>query len=450
MVIKNMNWIDTKNGFIDRSIFVDEEIYQQEMEQVFARSWLFVGHESQIPNAGDFIQTTMGEDPVVVTRAADRSIHVLLNSCRHRGNSVTRANLGNCTSFMCAYHGWTYDLKGELIAIPGFKELYHEDLDMKEWGLISCPNVESFHGLIFANWDTAAPTLLEYMGEYAWFLETRVNPTGNGSELNGGIFKWTMDHNWKFAAENFVGDGYHAAISHKSATMVGHRGLNVGGGLQIQQTNDLARFQRQASPNTFRMATKYGHGAGLQLRDNDAPAVGLDDTGPLAEYSRERYEKLVQLQGKNRAKLSGFNAMFPNFSINSSADQIHVWHPRGPRETESWVYVLVDRGAPQDVKLQLAREAARHFGPSGLFEQDDSDNWRLSTTGARSTIGRRYPLHYNMGLRYNDWMEPKEDLPLRRMGTSGDTNQLNFYRHWQELMQGKSWAELKNQPFERI
>jgi 3-phenylpropionate/trans-cinnamate dioxygenase alpha subunit len=351
---------------------------------------------------------------------------------------------------MCAYHGWTYDTKGGLIAIPGFKELYHEDVEMGQWGLIVCPKVESFHGLIFANWDATAPGLVEYMGDYAWFLETRVNPTGRGSELNGGIFKWTMDHNWKFAADNFVGDGYHAFISHKSATMVGHRGLNVGGGQQLQQTNDLARFQRQASPNTFRMATKYGHGAGLNLRDQDGPPVKPEDAGELAGYSRERYEKMVELQGRNRAKLSGFNCMFPNFSINSSADQIHVWHPRGPLATESWVYVLVDAGAPQGVKTQLALEAARHFGPSGMFEQDDSDNWRLSTTGARSVIGRRHPLHYNMGLRYNDWMEPKEDLPLRRMGTSGDTNQLNFYRHWQELMSGRSWDELQKMPFERV
>lgn len=450
MVIKNVNWVDVENGFIDRNIFTDEEIYQQELEQVFARSWLFVGHESQIPNAGDFVTTTMGEDPVIVARAPDMSIHVLLNSCRHRGNAVTRANLGNCSSFMCAYHGWTYDTKGELIAIPGFKELYHEDLDMKQWGLVTCPQVESFHGLIFANWDPTAPGLVDYMGEYAWFLETRVNPTGKGSELNGGIFKWTMDHNWKFAADNFVGDGYHAAISHKSATMVGHRGVNIGNGQQIEQTNELARWKSQSDPNTFRLATKYGHGAGLRVRAEDGPPVKPEEQGPLAEYTRARYEAMVHHLGRNRAKLSGFNCMFPNFSINSSADQIHVWHPRGPHYTESWVYVLVDKGAPEDVKLELAKEAARHFGPSGMFEQDDSDNWRLSTTGAKSVIGRRYPLHYSMGLKYNDWAEPKEDLPLRRIGSLGDTNQLNFYRHWQEMMSGKSWSELERMPFERV
>ena len=360
-----------------------------------------------------------------------------------------RANLGHADSFMCSYHGWTFGTDGALLSIPGFKELYHEDLDRTQWGLVRCPQVESFHGLIFANWDATAPDLRTYMGEFAWFLETRVNPQGHGSELNGGVFKWTMDHNWKFAADNFVGDGYHAAISHASATMVGHQGVNTA---QVRSLNEQAntRWARQANPDTFRLTTKYGSGAGLTLRAADAPVVPPMVGEPLATYYRERNAAMEAHLGPNRARLQGFNCLFPNFSINSSADQIHVWHPRGPLVTESWVYVLVDKAAPDEVKRELAREASRHFGPTGMFEQDDSDNWRLSTTGAKSQIGRRHPLNYTMGLRQQDWLEPKEDLPLRRHGQLGDTNQLNFYRHWQDLMSGASWDELQREPDERV
>jgi len=455
MVLSGIKWVDTDTGTIDRNIFYNDEIYQQELEQIFARSWLFLGHESQIPNPGDFIQNTMGEDPVIVTRGKDGKISAFLNSCRHRGNAVTRANLGNTTSFMCAYHGWTYDLEGNLISIPGYKELYHDDMVVgtrADWGLVEVPRIESFYGLIFANWDKSAPTLREYMGEYAWFLETRANPTGHGSEINSGIYKWTMDHNWKFAADNFVGDGYHAGISHKSATLVGHRGTNIGGGnLQQQQTQQNAQFSRQANPDTFRLATKFGHGAGLNLRPVDAPVSSPEGTSKLMEeYQQFRREESAKVLGANQQRVSGFNAMFPNFSINSSADQIHLWHPRGPLATESWVYVLVDAAAPKQVRDELVLGASRHFGPTGMFEQDDSDNWRLSTTGAKSVIGRRHPLHYAMGLKYNDWMEAKEDLPLRRMGSLGDTNQLNFYRHWQEMMWGKSWEEMQAAGFNPV
>ena len=457
MVLKGVKWIDLDHGLVDRSIFVDEEIYQQELEQVFGRSWLFVGHESQIPNAGDFVTTTMGEEPVIVSRDKSGVVHAYLNSCRHRGNAVTRANLGNCSSFMCSYHGWTYDSSGALISVPGYKELYHEDMikgTRDDWGLIKVPRVESFHGLIFANWDETAPGLVEYLGEYGWFLEARVDPQGHGSEVDAVVLKWTMNHNWKFAADNFVGDIYHTTITHKSANLAGHRTRSLGGAqapAEAEAMREGGRYtEAQSNPDAFRMATKYGHGGGFTLRPADAPLYRGEVSEQMATYLQQRRDAIEQRLGPNRARISAFDAMFPNFSINSSAEQIHVWHPRGPQKTESWIYFLFDKAAPEEVKRQLVWENSRHFGPAGMFEQDDADNWILSTKAATSAIARRHPLHYGMGLKDNNWLEPKEDLPLRRQGTWGETNQLNFYRVWQDMMWAKSWDELRSQPFEPV
>ena len=150
-------WVDYANGTVDRRIFFDEDVYQLEMERIFARAWLFMCHESQIPNPGDFFLNFMGEDRVIVVRDNEGAIQVLVNSCRHRGNAVCRAEEGHASSFMCTYHGWTFDLQGKLVGVPGFKEVYHEELDRENWGLIKAAQVATYKGLVFANMDANAP-----------------------------------------------------------------------------------------------------------------------------------------------------------------------------------------------------------------------------------------------------------------------------------------------------
>src|SRR6476469_10804264 len=157
--------VDYDRGTVDRKMFSDQAIYDMELERIFARAWNFMAHESQIPNAGDFFLNYIGEDRVIVVRDKDGGVQVLLNTCRHRGNAVCRAEEGHATSFMCTYHGWTYALKGHLVGVPGFKDYYHEDLDRDAWGLVSAAKVDSYHGFVFATLDGDAPDLYDFLGE---------------------------------------------------------------------------------------------------------------------------------------------------------------------------------------------------------------------------------------------------------------------------------------------
>ena len=111
---KKYDVIDQSTGALDRSIFVDEAVYQEELEKIFGRAWLMIGHESLVPNTNDFFHTYMGEDPVILTRDNNGELHAMLNMCRHRGNRVIRADDGNANNFMCTYHGWTYSSDGSL------------------------------------------------------------------------------------------------------------------------------------------------------------------------------------------------------------------------------------------------------------------------------------------------------------------------------------------------
>jgi len=122
-------------GLVSREIYVNEDIYKQELEQVFARAWLFVGHESQVPEPGDFVISRMGEEEVILVRDRKRELHVFLNTCRHRGMKVCRYDDGNTLVFTCPFHGWSYDTDGRLVGVPYYDAAYKGDMEKKEWGL---------------------------------------------------------------------------------------------------------------------------------------------------------------------------------------------------------------------------------------------------------------------------------------------------------------------------
>ena len=148
MTRQAMQYVDWERGRVDRRIFWDSAIYEQELERIFARSWLFVAHESQLEKPGSFLTTYMGEDSVIVTRGDDRKINVFLNSCPHRGNRVCFADSGESRSFTCNYHGWAFGLDGALKKMPKMG-LYKSTpgFNFNDWGLKPA-RVESYKGLV--------------------------------------------------------------------------------------------------------------------------------------------------------------------------------------------------------------------------------------------------------------------------------------------------------------
>ena len=165
----------------------------------------------------------MGEESVILCRDRAGEIHVFLNSCRHRGMKVCRYDEGNTAVFTCPYHGWSYGTDGRLVGVPYFREAYHSKLDRSQWGLVEVAQLCNYKGTVWATWDPAAPPFLEYLGDFARYLDLHARRLGRQrgpAEVLGGIQKWRMPCNWKFPAENFCGDSYHN-ISHRSVDLVG-------------------------------------------------------------------------------------------------------------------------------------------------------------------------------------------------------------------------------------
>ncbi|WEH12923.1 aromatic ring-hydroxylating dioxygenase subunit alpha [Streptomyces sp. VNUA24] len=416
-------------GMVDRRIYSDPEIYRMEQELVFARSWLVVGHDTQIPRPGDFIESYMGEESVIVTRNREGDIRVMLNTCRHRGNKVCRAELGTTRAFMCQYHGWTYDIDGNFVGAPQFEKVYQDDLDKSKWGLHRA-RVALYKGLIFATFDTSLPPLEEFLGDFTWLLDMSLDPRPGGVEVAGGFLRWNIRTNWKFGAENSGGDLYHGGTTHRSAVDIGHRAIATG-------KNDPKHATDEELDPGGTMTSSFGHGVNWSDRrpEPEGGAHVPPDETPLARYLRENRELTRQHLGDFRSRtIRRFNAnIFPNAGFHSSAQTIHIFHPRGPGRSEVWLIPLVDKAAPQDVKDWVRRHTDSHFGPGGFFEEDDGENWEQATAATRGVVASRLPFNYQMGFgREKVISEP--GVPDRMDGGFNDYGQRALLERWHDMM----------------
>jgi phenylpropionate dioxygenase-like ring-hydroxylating dioxygenase large terminal subunit len=422
--------VDYDRGVIDRRIFSDREIYQLELERIYARAWNFMCHDSQIPNPGDFFMTFIGEDRVIVVRDNDGLPQVLINSCRHRGNAVCRAEEGHATSFMCTYHGWTYDLKGALVGVPGFKEVYHEELDRENWGLIKAAQVDTYKSFIFATMDPEAPGLHEFLGEVGRISIDFIAERGDMIAV-GGVSKYVIPCNWKFAVDN-VWDYYHS-ITHQSATMSGY---NSNRGARRRTLNDpKSMFGR---PNIAFLG-EYGHAIG-----GPQWIAETEEQVSHPAFSEEWRKRPEAIEAMTPAglRIHGHPNIFPNMWV-TQFQQVSMRMPKGPSSTEIWWWSFVERDLDRDIYRKQLHRSTHTFGAAGMLEQDDGENWGQSTRGMVGSVTRHFPLNYAMHKGLGKVTHEEGSPPYIESPSVTEHPQLWHYRNWADWMAAESWADLK-------
>ncbi|MET9218374.1 Rieske 2Fe-2S domain-containing protein [Streptomyces sp. NPDC088197] len=429
--------VSLERGEIDRRIFSDQEIFDLEMTRIFGRAWLFLCHETQIPKRGDFFEAPMGSDNVLVVRQRDGSIRAFLNTCSHRGNAVCRAEEGNVRNFMCTYHGWTFGLDGELIGVPGKSLFYKDKLDLSKHPLRKVAQLDSYRGFVFATMDADAPPLEEYLGATGRLGLDLLAERGD-MEAVPGVQKFTVRTNWKFTVDN-VFDYYHPQITHMSAFAVGLIPAPpdefVDGGARTESGADLEVPFLPSDLHNVVMVGEYGHA--ISGPDQES----LEVTAGGRELFEWRYTPQTQAKlGRHGSRVGGHPHIFPTAWVTANA-QLSLRVPRSPDVTEIWWYSFRDKNASPQEQAAALHAQIHFFGPAGMLEQEDGENWAQSTLQTKGTKSREIPQLLKMGLGTSEVV--KDDGLAVIDAPINEHAQLWTYHSWREWLRNPTWEGLR-------
>jgi phenylpropionate dioxygenase-like ring-hydroxylating dioxygenase large terminal subunit len=354
------------------SLYTNPDVFTDEMDKIFHRGWVYVGHQGEIPNQGDFRLKRIGLQPVIMVRDQHGAVQLLLNRCRHRGATVCQEGQGNTRSFRCMYHGWTYQLNGELSGVPG-ADAYGDDFKREELGLIKAPRVAEYRGFIFGSLSPAGITLEEHLGRAAAELDLFVGlSNADDVEVVSGTHKYSYQGNWKLAAENSM-DGYHPAITHAS---FGQALLD-----KIQKGPSPEQQRADRDFTSFRGATKdLGNGHVMldyrlriydSLNGDPMPAVRA-----ITPEGQAHFEELTCRFGEQRAanmlREGGTHTfIFPNLILIGI--QMRVLQPLSADRTEVCLYPTLLKWLAPEVNTIRLRSHEAFFGAASFGGPDDSE-----------------------------------------------------------------------------
>jgi len=411
---------------LHRTVYTEPRVFEAEMDRVFGRTWLYVGHESEIDKPGDYKTTFMGLHPVIVSRSEGGGIHVLYNRCTHRAATVCQYDSGNSSFFRCDYHGWTFRNDGTLIGQTFSSGYDPRDCDRAEFNLVRVPRVDSYRGMIFASMASDGPSLDEHLGNAKEYIDLFVDLSPAGEiEVNAGVHRYSYSGNWKLQSENGV-DGYHPNFVHQAF---------LGSSTRLGSMGDLAmKMFHETSPGR---AADLGNGhALLDSRPNIQPI--FRELLPSTEEGRRYLKVLADRLGSEERALEvastngagGFNLLiFPNLLMIGV--QIRVVHPRSVHRTDVELYPTLLKGMPEEMNAGRLRAHEAFYGPAGGGAPDDLEMFSRVQLGMQASHVEWLPLL--RGRRRST----VDDKGIDWGHVTDEQTQRAFYRQWLRLMDGE-------------
>lgn len=406
------------DGLVHSAVYTDQRVFDLEMERIFHRTWIYIGHVSEIPKPGDFRRKTMGRQPVIFVRGEDNKVRVLANRCRHRGAMVAEVDKGNTSNFRCPYHGWVYDTTGKLTTLY-YESGYKGTLDYDKHGLDPVPRVDEYRGMVFASLSPTGRTLKEHLGPAAARLDIAidVSPTGELFAIHG-CNRTRYRGNWKLVGM----DGYHPTVLHASMFVLRSRS---------GQSSYRDPWSEESGSVTRHLAN--GH-------------VMLDLTVPRAAQADEQMQHYLHLPGgpeyieamkarygEERARFLIGNhgdphiGLFPNMQIIGS--HIRIIIPIAPDLTEVHMYPMAMGGVSKEINEYRLRRHEFSYGAASFVQPDDTEIFERTQQGMHAMVNPWLNLTRGINREH-----PDADGTLIA-GISDELTQRHQLMEWRKLLE---------------
>lgn len=413
---------------VHRDVYTDPEIFELEMDRIFGRAWVYVGHESQVPNAGDYWTTLIGRDPVVMVRDKSGAVNVLHNRCPHKGAKVVSEGCGNAGPlFRCPYHAWTFKLDGSLLGVPHRSWYDGTGFDPKgeSFSMSSVARVASHRGFVFASLSREGPDLETFLGGAISTLDNFADRAPEGKvQVAGGVQRVWQENNWKLFLEN-MNDTAHAPATHESSWAAAKQTAQsrFGGKSPFQ----LHIIEGNGEPNAFWESLDfrcydYGHSYFDAIFNAPGDRISLEYRAQLdAAYGKARAEEILKLNRHN-------TVFYPSCSPHVGFQQMRVIRPVSVGRTLIEFFTFRLLGTNDEFFQRTISYTNIVNSPSSLVMVDDVDLYRRCQEGMNSDGGKWISHHRNYGRDIEGDHEiigkGVTELPMR-----------NQFRAWRKYME---------------
>ncbi len=351
-----------------RDIFTDPALFELEMKHIFEGNWVYLAHESQIPEINDYFTTYIGRQPIVITRGKDGTLNAMINACAHRGATLCRKKHGNKGSFTCPFHGWTFSNAGKLLKVKDEKTTEYP-VQFNTGGshdLKKVARFESYKGFLFGSLKAEVQPLEDFLGETKVIIDQIVDQAPEGLEVLRGSSTYTYDANWKMQMEN-GSDGYHVSSVHwnYAATM----GRRKEGGTKAVDANGWSRS----------VGGVYGF-------ENGHILLWTRTMNPEVRPVYSHREALKERLGEDRAEFIVSQTrnlcLYPNvYLMDQFSTQIRVARPISVDKTEISIYCFAPKGESAENRAIRIRQYEDFFNVSGMGTADDLEEFRACQSG---------------------------------------------------------------------